>query len=113
MNRGDRREAIFGDDKDRERFLDTLSSYPRYLAGPAQRPAWLRVDRLLGEWGIPKDSAAGREVFAARLESRRREDLEEEFLAVESGWCLEVTWLGCCSRNPNPGPPLTKTLLGI
>jgi hypothetical protein len=26
---------------------------------------------LLGEWGIPKDSAAGREVFAARMEARR------------------------------------------
>ncbi len=68
MNRGDRREAIVEDDEDRECLLDTLteacektaweihacclssfpwSSYPQYLAGPGQRPAWLRVDRLL------------------------------------------------------------------
>src|SRR3974377_984089 len=36
------------------------SSYPHYLAEPSRRPRWLRVDRLLGEWGIPKDSPAGR-----------------------------------------------------
>jgi len=29
------------------------SSYPLYLQEPGKRPRWLRVDRLLGEWGIP------------------------------------------------------------
>jgi len=48
------------------------SSYGLYLVPPGQRPEWLRVDRLLGEWGIPKDSAAGR----------------AEFKPVERGWCL-------------------------
>jgi len=48
------------------------SSYGYYLREPAARPAWLRVDRLLGEWGIPKDSQAGREQFAAQVEARRR-----------------------------------------
>jgi REP element-mobilizing transposase RayT len=64
------------------------SSYPQYLAVPPQRPRWLRVDRLLGEWGIPKDSEAGRGVFAERLEWRRGEDLRGEFKRVERGWCL-------------------------
>ena len=36
------------------------SSWPEYLKCPGKRPAWLRVDRLLGEYGIPQDSAAGR-----------------------------------------------------
>jgi REP element-mobilizing transposase RayT len=36
------------------------SSYPLYLAPPGKRPGWLRVDRLLGEMGILKDSKAGR-----------------------------------------------------
>src|SRR6266851_2474155 len=36
------------------------SSYGEYLKPPSQRPKWLRMDRLLGEKGIPKDSAAGR-----------------------------------------------------
>ena len=64
------------------------SSYPQYLAAPARRPSWLRVDRLLGEWGIPKDSAAGRRVLAERMEWRRGEDLRNEFKRVERGWCL-------------------------
>jgi putative transposase len=64
------------------------SSYPHYLAEPAQRPVWLRVDRLLGEWGIPKDSEAGRRVFAERMEWRRGQDLRDEFKRVERGWCL-------------------------
>jgi len=64
------------------------SSYPQYLAAPSQRPTWLRMDRLLGEWGIPKDSAAGRRVFGERMEARRGENLAKEFKAVERGWCL-------------------------
>jgi len=46
------------------------------------------VDRLLGEKGIPKDSAAGRLEFARLTEQRRRADLAEEFRPVERGWCL-------------------------
>jgi hypothetical protein len=37
------------------------SSWPAYLLAPSKRPTWLRVDRLLGEWGIPEDSPAGRQ----------------------------------------------------
>ena len=29
------------------------SSYPWYLLERSRRPVWLRVGRLLGEWGIP------------------------------------------------------------
>jgi len=43
---------------------------------------------LLGEWGIPKDSVAGRRVFGERLEQRRRENLTAEFEPVERGWYL-------------------------
>jgi REP element-mobilizing transposase RayT len=64
------------------------SSYPQYLGAPARRPGWLRVDRLLGEWGIPKDSVAGRRVFGERMEWRRREHADGEFKPVERGWCL-------------------------
>ena len=35
------------------------SSWPAYLLARSKRPAWLRVDRLLGEWGITKDSPEG------------------------------------------------------
>ena len=47
------------------------SSFPFYLKEPPGRPPWLRVDRVLGEWGIPKDSAAGRRELELRLEARR------------------------------------------
>ena len=63
-------------------------SYAQYLAAPGRRPKWLRVDRLLGEWGIPKDSPAGRRVFEERMEWRRGEDMRGEFKRVERGWCL-------------------------
>lgn len=64
------------------------SSYGAYLKPPAQRPAWLRVDRLFGEKRIPKDSAAGREEFERQMERRRRAELGPEFKPVERGWCL-------------------------
>lgn len=64
------------------------SSLPHYLAAPQRRPAWLRVDRLLGEWGIPKDSPAGRRLFGERMEARRRAEVTPEFKQVERGWCL-------------------------
>jgi len=34
------------------------SSWPEYLKRPGQRPGWLRVDRLLGEWRVAADNAA-------------------------------------------------------
>ena len=67
----------------------TWSSYGQYLKAPGQRAAWLRVDRLLGEWGIPKDSPAGRKHFAQCLEHRRRQESPgADWKAVERGWFL-------------------------
>ena len=48
---------------------------------------WLRVDRLLGEQGIPKDSEAGRTQFAGLTERRRdwmlgSEAFRQELLAA-------------------------------
>jgi len=97
MNRGDRRAAIFRPEPDYHLFLQTLAeackkagwqvhAYPSYLAPPRRRPAWLRVDRLLGDWGLPKDSAAGRGVFAAGLERRWTEDLRTLNRRIERGW---------------------------
>ena len=44
------------------------------------------MDRLLGEWGVPKDSAAGRGVLAAGRERRRTEDLRAVTRRIERGW---------------------------
>jgi REP-associated tyrosine transposase len=64
------------------------SSYPLYLQAPSRRPAWLRTDRLLGEWSVPVDSGAGRRRFAARMEARRASEREQEYKAVRRGWFL-------------------------
>ena len=62
------------------------SSYGLYLEWPSRRPAWLRTERLLGEWGVRVDSAAGRRVFAAQMESRRAGEHDEEFKPLRRGW---------------------------
>jgi REP element-mobilizing transposase RayT len=62
------------------------SSWPEYLKSPARRPAWLRVDRLLGEYRIPQDSAAGRRHLAAALEQRRNAEDGGDLKAIRRGW---------------------------
>ena len=62
------------------------SSYPKYLKPSEERPAWLRVDRVLGEAGIPKDSVAGRREYAAQIELRRREGDSEKWDELRRGW---------------------------
>jgi len=64
------------------------SSWPEYLKAPAQRPAWLRVDRLLGEYHIPNDSPAGRAELENDLERRRTQEEDETFKDIRRGWCL-------------------------
>jgi hypothetical protein len=64
------------------------SSWPAHLLAPSKRPAWLRVERLLGEWGIPKDSPAGRPQLERALEERREAEEGEEFKPIRRGWCL-------------------------
>ncbi|MEY2409917.1 MAG: REP-associated tyrosine transposase [Verrucomicrobiota bacterium] len=64
------------------------SSYCEYLKAPAGRPGWLRVDRLLGEMAIPKDSAAGRRQFAQSMEDRRGQVAGDDWRALRRGWYL-------------------------
>jgi len=64
------------------------SSYRLYLLPPRRRHAWLRVDRLLGEHGVPRDTSAGRKYFAVAMEARRQGELAQEYKAVRRGWFL-------------------------
>ena len=65
------------------------SSYPSYLVVPGKRPGWLRVGRLPGEHGIPRDSKEGRREFGRQMEVRRRAGNEPgEYKALRRGWCL-------------------------
>ena len=69
-----------------ENFL--WSSYGQYLRPPKERPPWLRVDRLLGEKGIPKDSLAGRREFARQMELRRAQESSADYREIRGGWSL-------------------------
>ena len=64
------------------------SSYPLYLLIPESRPPWLRTDRLLGEWGIPMDTDAGRQQFAIHMEARRKAEQTSDLSVLPRGWCL-------------------------
>jgi putative transposase len=64
------------------------SSYPQYLQPPSRRPEWLSTQRVFGEWGVPRDSTAGRRMFAAQMEARRAGEHDQEYKAVRRGWFL-------------------------
>lgn len=76
---------------------DRLLAYPWtslgwYVAAREHRPKWVRVDRLLGEHGIQRDTAAGRQEFERRMEARRWEETDRAALKVfRRGWCLGST----------------------
>jgi len=64
------------------------SSYGEYWLAPGKRAPWLRVDRLLGQMGIPQDSVAGRRQFESSLEQRRGQEAGHQWQGLERGWCL-------------------------
>ncbi len=64
------------------------SSWPQYLKKPRQRPGWLRVDRLLGEMRIPKDSPAGRRELERQVEARRSMEEGGTYKLIRRGWFL-------------------------
>jgi putative transposase len=64
------------------------SSWPEYLKSPGRRAPWLRVDRLLGEYRVPKDSAAGRRRLEEALETSRSAESGGEYQAIRRGWFL-------------------------
>ena len=49
---------------------------------------WLRVDRLLGEWGIRWDEPGAGRQFSALMEARRQAELDGQFKPVRRGWCV-------------------------
>jgi hypothetical protein len=62
------------------------SSYGEYLKAPRKRSKWIRVDRLLGEMRISRDSAAGRREFERQMDERRRSDHTEGMKKMRRGW---------------------------
>ena len=62
------------------------SSWREYLQTARKRPAWLRVERVLGEMGIPKDSAAGRRELEREMEGRRSGGDGTAYQPIRRGW---------------------------
>src|SRR5438034_1161936 len=63
------------------------SSWPEHLLRPGQRWPWLRTDRLLGEYRIPQDSAAGRRELENAVEERRAGEAGADYRKLRRGWC--------------------------
>jgi REP element-mobilizing transposase RayT len=64
------------------------SSWPEYMKRPAQRWSCLRVDRLLGEYCVPQDNAAGRRYLEREMEGRRYVESGADYKAIRRGWCF-------------------------
>jgi hypothetical protein len=100
------------------------SSYAEYLKPSTRRWPWLRVERLLGEMRLPKDSAAGRREFERQMEERRRQEIGgEEWAAIRRGWFFgadelkvlveaEGRLLGIVAAAAQVGSPLQGVVLG-
>ena len=79
------RAGMIANDEALERYH--WSSYRAFLLPPRQRPGWLRVDRLMGEHGIQRDSRVGRREFGLATESIRNEQLPPEVIGrIRRGW---------------------------
>jgi len=77
------------------------SSLPLFLSAPAQRPGWLRADRILGECGITKDSPGGWRDYESQLESRRTQGLDKEFNDIRRDWCFgDESFRDALLQNP-------------
>lgn len=63
------------------------SSYSEFLKPANRRPSWLRVDRLLGEKRIPRDTSAGRQEFARQTENRRAQ-AHDDYRPDGRNWCV-------------------------
>ena len=83
------------------------SSWPDYLKKAKKRPAWLRVDRVMGEQGIPLDSPAGRRELERRMEARRGAEDGATYKPIRRGWffgekALKKELLGQMSKRLGP-----------
>jgi REP element-mobilizing transposase RayT len=66
------------------------SSWPEYLKSPGKRPPWLRVDRVMGEWGVRGDSRGRRRQLEGAMEQRKGLELSKaagDWKKLRRGWC--------------------------
>ena len=77
------------------------SSWPEYLKPPAQRPRWLRVDRLLGELHIPKDAPLGGKNWRTIWSNagRRRRVMNYQASGAAGVWAAKPSGRNCWRRR--------------
>jgi putative transposase len=66
------------------------SSWPEYLKPQGKRCPWLRVDRLLGQWGIEHDDELGRWQLEQGMEHRKEQEQNLEcadWNKLRRSWC--------------------------
>ena len=63
------------------------SSFPSYLMPPRKRASWLRIDRVLGESGIGRDTKTARNHFERLMEQRRSSAEDKSYQPIRRGWC--------------------------
>lgn len=96
------------------------SSWPEYLQRPAKRKPWLRVDRLLGEWGVRKDDGAGRQRLESGLEQRAELERSQEngdWKRLRRGWYFGpkefreemLEWIGAKQGEHHYGEELRES----
>jgi REP element-mobilizing transposase RayT len=92
----------------------TWSSYGEYLKPAAQRPVWLRVDRLLGEKGIRRDSQAGARQFALRMAwvRGRNNPLIIAICAAPGAWATRGSGRNCLLRHVASRGQITTVATG-
>jgi putative transposase len=71
------------------------SSWPAYVMHQVKRPGWLCVERLLGEYHIPSDSAAGRRHLEVSLEQRRAGEAGIDYKEIRRGWFIGDSAFKC------------------
>jgi len=96
-----------------QRLLDyRWSSWPEYLKRPGKRSPWLRVDRVLGEWGVKElkesdeqkaERLVGAMLRAAgwkeeELKRRPKGDMKKARMAARLRSETAMTWLWIAKR---------------
>jgi REP element-mobilizing transposase RayT len=88
-----RAKSLLKPEEPLERFV--WSSYPYYCVPGRKRPAFLFVDRVLGDLGL-RDDASGRRAYRRHMMQRVKEarsaagrkELDAEWREIREGWCL-------------------------
>lgn len=93
------------------------------MKSPEKRWPWLRVDRVLGEWGVQQDNVAGRRHLEQGMEHGRKLEMSREnsdWKKLRRGWCWGpkgfreelLEWIGEKRGQQHYGEQKAERLVG-